>query len=140
MPIKEINNLNIEIIDEPENEVIADPEMNNSCNFSETYIFYIEGYSLLSKIAFIKIEVGRGNCINECIFYAYDKIKNKLLEKYNTNVDDLMVKDCKSYSKESDIQPTGFSFYPLTDDTIKEFNEDSEIYIMSNEDNIKKEQ
>jgi hypothetical protein len=87
----------------------------------------------LSKIEYIiciflyilTFKLGLHNISTECIFYAYDKIKNKLLEKYNITVDDLMVKDCKSYIKESDIQPTGFSFYLLTHDTIQEFNEDN---------------
>ena len=45
-----------------------------------------------------------------------------------------MVKDYKLYNKDLDTQPTGFSFYPLTNDTIQEFKEDNEIHMMSLED------
>ena len=134
MPLKEINKLNIKIINDPDNEVLSETDMINSYNFSETYIFYIEGYSLLSKTGFIKIEIGYGNCINECIFYAYDKIKNNILENFNIVIDDLMIKDYKLYNKDSDTQPTGFSFYPLTNDIIQKFKEDHEIHMMSLED------
>ena len=42
--------------------------------------------------------------------------------------------DYKLYNETTDTQPSGFSFYPLTNDIIQDFKEDEERYFMSLED------
>lgn len=128
MPLKKINKPKIELIDGPKEDEI------NNYNFTEKYIFWVEGYSLLSDIGFIKFEIGYGNCIDDSLFFAYDKIKNNLLINYNIVVNEMKMSDYKLYNETTDTQPSGFIFHPLTDDIIQEFKEDEERYFMSLED------
>ena len=103
-------------------------------NFSEKYIFMVEGYSLISNIGFVKIEIGCGNCMNDSIFFAYDRIKNNLLINYNIVVNEMKILDYNLYNKITNTKTSGFVFYPLTNDVIQEFREDEERYFMSLED------
>lgn len=128
MPLKKINKPKIELIDGPKEDEI------NNYNFTEKYIFWVEGYSLLSDIGFIKFEIGYGNCIDDSLFFAYDKIKNNLLINYNIVVNEMKMSDYKLCNETTDTQPSGFIFHPLTDDIIQEFKEDEEQYFMSLED------
>jgi hypothetical protein len=128
MPLYKINKPKIELIDGFEEDEI------NNYNFTEKYIFWIEGYSLLSDIGFYKFEIGYGNCINDSLFFAYDKIKNNLFINYNIVVNEMKMTDYKLYNETTDTQPSGFSFYPLTNDIIQDFKEDEERYFMSLED------
>ena len=50
MPLYKINKPKIELIDGFEGDEI------NNYNFTEKYIFWIEGYSLLSDIGFYKLQ------------------------------------------------------------------------------------
>ena len=128
MPLRKINKPNIGLID-----CFNYNEINNY-NFTKKYIFWIEGYSLLSDIGFMKFEIGYGNCIYDSIFIAYDKIKNNLLINYNIIINEMKITDYKLYNETTDTQPSGFIFYPLTNDIIQEFSEDEEIFLMSLED------
>lgn len=132
MPLKKINKPKIEL---PKIELIdgnKEDEINN--NFMKKYIFWVEGYSLLSDIGFIKFEIGYGNCINDSIFFAYDKIKNNLLINYNIVVNEMKITNYKLYDESTGTQPSGFIFHPLTNDIMQEFKEDEERYFMSLED------
>ena len=125
MPITKVKKPNVELIDGFE-----DIDINKNISM-EKYIFWVEGYSLLSNVGFIKFEIGLGNNVNDAIFFAYDKIKNNLLINYNIVVNEMKITDYKLYNETTDTQPSGFAFHPLTDDIIEEFKEDEERYLMS---------
>lgn len=125
MPITYVKKPNIELIDGFEDINI------NENKFMEKYIFWVDGYSLLSNIGFIKFEIGLGNNVDDAIFFAYDKIKNNLSINYNIVVNQMKISDYKLYNETTNTQPSGFIFHPLTDDIIEEFKEDEERYLMS---------
>lgn len=112
-------------------ELIDGFEDININEFMEKYIFWVDGYSLLSNVGFIKFEIGFGNNVDDAIFFAYDKIKNNLLINYNIVVNEMKISDYKLYNNTTNTQPSGFIFHPLTDDIIEEFREDEERYLMS---------
>lgn len=123
MTIRTVKKPNVELIDFSEDIDIND--------YVEKYIFWVDGYSILSNIGFIKFELGLGNNLNDTLFYAYNKIKNNLSINYNITVNEMKISDYKLYNETNNPQPSGFIFHPLTEDIIEEFKEDEERYFMS---------
>lgn len=97
------------------------------------YVFWIDGYSLENKTAFIKFEIGCGVDVCEALFDAYEKIRINLLINYEINVTEMKTHELKNYDKH-EKNKSGFIFYPLSDELIQEFREDEEIYFMGKED------
>jgi len=104
--------------------------------FTEKYFLLIEGYSLLSNIGFVKIEIGFGNSKNDAIIRSFDKIGLDLFVHYNISINHMMSTECRLYETTDQIQSSKFGFYTLDDETIQEFRDDSERYCMSCEDKI----
>ena len=125
MPLRKIENIKIENIDEEINEINED-----TCK----YILMIEGYSRSSNIGFIKNEISGGNNVNEAIFRAYDKIGTNLFVNYNISIDEMMTTNYYLLETGKVIQSSGFAFYTLTKENIQEFREDEERYLMSCQD------
>ena len=101
---------------------------------TEKYFMTIEGYSLLSNIGFVKIEIGYGISQNDAFFRSLDKIGLDLFVNYNISINHMWTKDCRLYDSRNSIQSSNFGFYTLTDELIQQFREDGERYCMSSED------
>ena len=101
---------------------------------TEKYFMTIEGYSLLSNIGFVKIEIGYGISPNDAFFRSLDKIGLDLFVNYNISITHMWTKDCRLYDSRNSIQSSKYGFYTLTDELIQQFREDGERYRMSLED------
>ena len=123
MSLKSVDKTKIELID-----------YNKENYITEKYFMSIEGYSLLSNIGFVKIEIGYGISPNDAFFRALDKIGLDLFVNYNISINHMWTKDCRLYDPRDTIQSSKFGFYTLTDELIQQFREDGEIYRMSLED------
>ena len=101
---------------------------------TEKYFLLVEGYSLLSNIGFVKIEIGCGISHNDVSIRSFDKIGLDLFVNYNISINHMWTKECRLYDSRNIIQSSKFAFYTLTDELIHQFREDGEIYCMSRED------
>jgi hypothetical protein len=101
---------------------------------TEKYFMTIEGYSLLSNIGFVKIEIGYGISPNDAFFRSLDKIGLDLFVNYNISINHMWTKDCRLYDSRNSIKSSNFGFYTLNDKLIQQFREDGERYCMSSED------
>jgi hypothetical protein len=101
---------------------------------TEKYFMTFEGYSLLSNIGFVKIEIGYGISPNDAFFRSLDKIGLDLFVNYNISITHMWTKDCRLYDSKNSIQSSNFGFYTLNDKLIQQFREDGERYCMSRED------
>jgi hypothetical protein len=126
MPLRKIENIKIENIDELDEEDTFTP--------LKKYILMVEGYSRSSNIGFIKNEISDGNNVNEAIFRAYDKIGTNLFVNYNISIDEMMTTNYYLLETGKVVQSSGFAFYTLTEENIQEFREDEERYLMSCQD------
>jgi hypothetical protein len=126
MPLRKIENIKIENIDELDEEDTFTP--------LKKYILMVEGYSRSSNIGFIKNEICGGNNVDEAIFRAYDKIGTNLFVNYNISIDEMMTTNYYLLETGKVIQSSGFAFYTLTEENIQEFREDEERYLMSCQD------
>ena len=107
----------------------------NEPNFvTEKYLIVVEGYSLLSNIGFIKIEIGIGISKNDTIIRIFDKIGLDLFVNYNININHMWTKEYRLYDSRDTIQSSKFAFFTLTDELIQQYREDGERYCMSRED------
>ena len=107
----------------------------NEPNFvTEKYLIVVEGYSLLSNIGFIKIEIGIGISKNDIIIRIFDKIGLDLFVNYNISINHMWSKECRLYETKDQIKSSKFGFYTLSDEMIQQFREDGEQYCMSCED------
>ena len=107
----------------------------NEPNFvTEKYLIVVEGYSLLSNIGFIKIEIGFGISKNDTIIRSFDKIGLDLFVNYNISINHMWSKECRLYETKDQIKSSKFGFYTLSDEMIQQFREDGEQYCMSCED------
>ncbi len=123
MSLKSVDKTKIEPID-----------YNKENYITEKYFMTIEGYSLLSNIGFVKIEIGYGISQNDAFFRSLDKIGLDLFVNYNISINHMWTKDCKLYDSRDTIQSSKFGFYTLTDELIQQYREDGERYCMSRED------
>ena len=123
MSLKSVDKTKIEPID-----------YNKENYITEKYFMTIEGYSLLSNIGFVKIEIGYGISQNDAFFRSLDKIGLDLFVNYNISINHMWTKDCRLYDSRDTIQSSKFAFYTLTDELIQQFREDGERYRMSLED------
>ena len=128
MALKSVDKTKIELIDYNENTDIKENYI------TEKYFMSIEGYSLLSNIGFVKIEIGYGISPNDAFFRSLDKIGLDLFVNYNISINHMWTKDCRLYDHRNTIQSSKYGFYTLTDELIQQFREDGEIYRMSLED------
>ena len=128
MSLKSVDKTKIEPIDYNENTDIKENYI------TEKYFMTIEGYSLLSNIGFVKIEIGYGISPNDAFFRSLDKIGLDLFVNYNISINHMWTKDCRLYDSRDTIQSSKFAFYTLTDELIQQFREDGERYRMSLED------
>ena len=101
---------------------------------TEKYFMTIEGYSLLSNIGFVKIEIGYGISQNDAFFRSLGKIGLDLFVNYNISINHMWTKDCRLYDSRNSIKSSNFGFYTLNDKLIQQFREDGERYCMSSED------
>jgi len=101
---------------------------------TEKYFMSIEGYSLLSNIGFVKIEIGYGISPNDAFSRSLDKIGLDLFVNYNISINHMWTKDCRLYDSRDSIKSSKFGFYTLNDELIQQFREDGERYRMSIED------
>ncbi len=77
--------------------------------FMNRYIFWVEGYSVLHNLGFIKFEMGAGRCEYDAMYNAYDKITNNLSINYGWMfVDEMKITDSKEYTL-TGTQPSGFT-------------------------------
>ncbi len=109
----------------------------NEPNFvTEKYLIVVEGYSLLSNIGFIKIEIGIGISKNDIIIRIFDKIGLDLFVNYNISINHMWSKECRLYETKDKIKSSkfGFGFYTLSDEMIQQFKENGEQHCMSCED------
>lgn len=97
------------------------------------YSFMIHGYILDISMCFLKAQEGIGDDRIEALFDSYYKIKKELKEK-NIRVTEMMVNDYILIEENSTYNNTGFSFYPMNEETIIKFKEDEERVFMSRED------
>ncbi len=126
MSLKSLNETKIEPIDY---------NTNIKENYiTEKYLIVVEGYSLLSNIGFIKIEIGYGISPNDAFFRALDKIGLDLFVNYNISINHMWAKDCRLYNPRNTLQSSKYGFYTLTDELIQQYREDGERYCMSRED------
>ncbi len=100
----------------------------------EKYFILVEGYSLLSNIGFVKIEIGCGISRNDVSIRSFDKIGLDLFVNYNISINHMWTKECRLYDSRDIIQSSKFAFYTLTDELIQQYREDGEQYCMSRED------
>lgn len=93
-------------------------------------IYWIEGYSYALNLAFFKFETGNS------YMDAYHRVKCAFCERHSSQIviDEMKIVDCKPYIGNDGPQPSGFVWYPLTNDIIAEFREDEERYMMGCED------
>jgi hypothetical protein len=123
MSLKSVDKTKIEPID-----------YNKKNYITEKYFMTIEGYSLLSNIGFVKIEIGYGISQNDAFFRSLDKIGLDLFVNYNISINHMWTKDCRLYDSRDSIKSSKFGFYTLNDELIQQFREDGERYRMSLED------
>ena len=121
MPLKSINKTKIEPI-------------NSNVDTGIKYFLLVKGYSLLSNIGFIKIEIGFGISQNDAIIRSFDKIGINLFVNYNISINHMWTKECRLYDSSDTIQSSKFAFFTLTDELIQQYREDGERYCMSHED------
>jgi hypothetical protein len=119
MPLKSVNKTKIE------------PKENY---ITEKYFLLVEGYSLLSNIGFIKIDIDFGTSKNDAIIHSFDKIGLDLFVNYNISINHMWEKECRLYDPIDTIQSSKFAFSTLTDELIQQYREDGEQYCMSCED------
>lgn len=117
MPIKSVNKTKIEAID-----------YNKENYITEKYFLLIEGYSLLSNIGFVKIEIGCGISHNDVSIRSFDKIGLDLFVNYNISINHMWTKECRLYGPRDTIQSSKFAFYTLTDELLQQFRDDKERY------------
>ena len=118
MPLKSVNETKIEQIDYNK----------------EKYFLLVEGYSLLSNIGFVKIDIGCGISQNDVSIRSFDKIGLDLFVNYNISINHMWTKECRLYDSRDIIQSSKYGFYTLTDELIQQYREDGERYCMSRED------
>ena len=123
MHIQSVNKTKIEAID-----------YNKENYITEKYFLLVEGYSLLSNIGFIKIEIGCGISQNDVSIRSFDKIGLDLFVNYNININHMWTKECRLYDSRDTIQSSKFAFFTLTDELIQQYREDGEQYCMYHED------
>ena len=116
------------------NKTKIEPIYNNEDTNIKKYFIWVEGYSLVSNIGFIKIEIGFGNSENDAIISSFDKIGLDLFVNYNISINHMWTKECRLYDSRDTIQSSKFAFYTLTDELIQQYREDGERYCMSCED------
>ena len=121
MPLKSINKTKIEPI-------------YSNVDTGIKYFLLVKGYSLLSNIGFIKIEIGCGISQNDAIIRSFDKIGLDLFVNYNININHMWTKECRLYDSRDTIQSSKYAFFTLTDELIQQYREDGERYYMSRED------
>lgn len=107
---------------------------SSDTDIKEKYFLLVEGYSLLSNIGFIKIEIGFGISQNDAIICSFDKIGLDLFVNYNISINHMWTKECRLYDSRDTIQSSKFAFYTLTDELIQQYRKDGERYCMSCED------
>ena len=100
----------------------------------EKYFILVEGYSLLSNIGFVKIEIACGISPNDVSIRSFDKIGLDLFVNYNISINHMWTKECRLYDSRDTIQSSKYGFYTLTDELIQQYREDGERYCMSRED------
>jgi hypothetical protein len=101
---------------------------------TEKYFILVKGYSLLSNIGFIKIDIGFGTSQNDAIIRSFDKIGLDLFVNYNISINHMWTKECRLYDSRDTIQSSKFAFFTLTDELIQQYREDGESYCMYRED------
>ena len=120
-------------------EKLLEEKYNNIGN--NKYFLFIEGYSILSRIGFIKVEVISGDTSSNAINKAYNKIFLHLFKYFNIIINEMMTSKLRILPPDHTIKSSGFAFYPLTNETnetmhetIQEFREDEERNFMLDED------
>jgi hypothetical protein len=114
----------------------TDTEDFDDNNYTDKYLFIIEGYSILNNVGFLKLERGMGENFTDAIFNAYGKTQKKLWDKFNIIGNEMKINEYWPLTKENNS--SGFAFYNISNDemdkVISEFREDEERQFMARED------